>query len=96
MSEGKWSGGIANRTWARTRGRVTDLEGDAERGPRLYEQLADERFLCEVCGRHHALREHRICRAGGTAARLLLAAVAFMVVVAGIAWLAAHSWWVTP
>ena len=62
MSDGKWSGGIANRTWARTSGRVTDLEGDAERGPRLYAQLAGRLFLCETCGRTHPLREHRLCR----------------------------------
>ncbi len=62
MSEGKWSGGRANRTWARSNGQVTYLPGDAARGARLYALLAGERFLCEICGRTHPLREHRICR----------------------------------
>jgi hypothetical protein len=34
----------------------------AERGARLYAQLADEVFWCETCGRTHPLREHRECR----------------------------------
>ena len=63
MSEGKWSGGVANRTWARSQGRATELPGDAERGRRLYAQLAAENFYCQHCGRSHPLREHRVCRA---------------------------------
>jgi hypothetical protein len=62
VSEGKWSGGIANRTWARTNGRVIDLPGDAERGARLYAEHKDEIFWCETCGRTHPLREHQDCR----------------------------------
>lgn len=62
MSDGRWSGGIANRTWTRTDGRVTDLPGDPERARRLTEDLADAVFLDEVCGRTHPLREHRLCR----------------------------------
>ena len=67
MSEGKWTGGIANRTWARSNGVVTDLAGDAERAPRLYEMNRANRFLCEACGRTHPLQEHRDCRAAGAA-----------------------------
>ena len=63
MSDGRWSGGIANRTWARTNGVITDLTGDTERGARLYELVKDERFLCETCRCRHPLREHRECRA---------------------------------
>lgn len=63
MSEGKWSGGIANRTWARSNGTVTDLAGDAERSARLYEMNQAERFLCDSCGELHPLSEHRQCRA---------------------------------
>lgn len=61
MSDGKWSGGAANRNWARPGSRVS-LDGDQERGKRLYAQLAGEPFLCETCGRVHPLREHRQCR----------------------------------
>jgi hypothetical protein len=71
MSDGKWSGGVANRTWQRGT-RVTKWPGDTERGPRLYEQLAGERFLCEICGVMHPLAEHRQCRSAAAhpAARL--------------------------
>ncbi len=62
VSEGKWSGGIANRTWQRTTGRVTDLPGDKERGERLALEMDGERFWCETCGRTHPLIEHRRCR----------------------------------
>lgn len=62
MSEGKWSGGAANRTWARTNGRITDLPGDPERGARLFADHAHEIFWCETCGRTHPLIEHRDCR----------------------------------
>lgn len=101
MSDGKWSGNTRNRTWVRPGSRLRLVGGDAERSARLYDELAAEPFLCDACGRMHALSEHRGCRETGPVsasmvARLLLAAVAFMVVVAGIAWLGAHSWWVTP
>lgn len=61
---GQWSGGVANRTWARPGHRVTDAAGDAERGRRLFAQLAHERFWCDNCGSCHPLIEHRDCRAG--------------------------------
>ena len=60
MSDGKWSGGTANRNWARP-GSRTRVTGDAARGLRLFEELKGERFLCE-CGRLHPLIEHRQCR----------------------------------
>lgn len=63
MSEGKWSGGTANRTWARYAGaRTVDIAGDDERGPRLYDQLKDEIFFCETCKGTHSLAEIRQCR----------------------------------
>jgi hypothetical protein len=63
MSQGKWSGGVANRYWARPGSRREFTPADAELGHRLYEQLAGEGFYCQNCGRLHPLREHRICRA---------------------------------
>ena len=62
MSDGKWSGNTHNRRWERPGSRVRDLQGDAERGHRLYGELAGEPFLCEACGRMHPLAEHRECR----------------------------------
>lgn len=63
MSEGRWSGGTANRTWARYAGAaVVDIAGDAERGPRLYAELADAVFYCETCKGTHPLAEIRNCR----------------------------------
>lgn len=63
MSEGKWSGGAANRSWARYAGaREISTAGDAERGARLFALLASTEFLCETCGTMHALAEHRQCR----------------------------------
>jgi hypothetical protein len=59
---GQWSGGAANRYWQRPGSRLRDVEGDAERGRRLYELLKDERFWCDNCGGMHPLREHRDCR----------------------------------
>lgn len=38
------------------------INENAERSARLGELLADDEFLCETCGRRHALREHRQCR----------------------------------
>ena len=61
MSDGKWSGGTANRNWARPGNRVT-ITDDQARGARLYAELAGEDFLCDTCGRMHPLREHRQCR----------------------------------
>lgn len=61
MSEGKWSGSIANRRWERRRSYAAP---DPERDTRLYQQLASEIFWCEICGRTHPLREHRDCRTG--------------------------------
>ncbi len=63
MSDGKWSGGAANRLWSRPGSR--HYPHDPERGARLYAQLADAVFWCETCGRMHPLREHRECRAAG-------------------------------
>jgi hypothetical protein len=63
VSEGKWSGGIANRTWSRFSGaRVVEFSGDAERSARLDVALAGESFWCEACGQVHPLRQHRECR----------------------------------
>jgi hypothetical protein len=62
MGDGRWSGGAANRTWARPGSRRV-IEGDAERGARLWAAMKDEPFLCETCGMMHPLREHRECRA---------------------------------
>jgi hypothetical protein len=61
---GEWSGGSQNRTWHRTGRRSGPVKGDAERGERLYAQLAGTAFWCETCGGNHALCEHRACRAG--------------------------------
>ena len=62
MSDGKWSGSTNNRTWVRPGSRLRDIRGDADRSARLAEQLADDEFLDETCGRTHPLREHRECR----------------------------------
>jgi hypothetical protein len=63
MPEGKWSGGAANRTWARFSGaRIVDIAGDTERGQRLYAELAGAVFWCETCKGTHPLREIRECR----------------------------------
>jgi hypothetical protein len=60
MSEGKWSGGAANRNWTRPGSRLRTT--DPERDRRLFELMKHERFLCETCGRMHELIEHRACR----------------------------------
>jgi hypothetical protein len=62
MSEGKWSGGSQNRAWVRPGSRLRNIEGDAERGARLFELMKHERFLCDCCGQMHELVEHRECR----------------------------------
>lgn len=62
MSDGKWSGSRVNRYWARPGSRRQGIDGDTERSARLAVLLADDAFLCEVCGRLHALREHKTCR----------------------------------
>ena len=63
MSDGKWSGGIANRTWARPGNRYGgDGMTPAQRHD-LYESVADESFWCDTCEAKHPLREHRDCRA---------------------------------
>ncbi len=59
---GVWSGGIANRSWGRPGSRLRNVPGDAERGQRLFAQLAHVRFWCDNCGRLHPLAEHRDCR----------------------------------
>jgi hypothetical protein len=69
VSDGKWSGGAANRSWSRGTS-VTGWPGDAERSERLFEALASEMFLCEVCGRTHPLDEHTLCRRAKSAAIL--------------------------
>jgi hypothetical protein len=57
---GQWSGGAANRTWARPGVRT---RGDPAVAAALYEALKDTRFWCDNCGSMHPLREHRNCRA---------------------------------
>lgn len=57
---GRWSGGVANRQWARPGVRTA---GDPELATRLDEEMAAVRFWCDNCGRVHPLREHRTCRA---------------------------------
>lgn len=60
---GRWSGGTANRYWQRPGSRLRNVPGDAERGKRLFAQLAQESFWCDNCGDCHPLAEHRACRA---------------------------------
>lgn len=67
MSDGKWSGGRMNRTWSRGTS-VTSWPGDEARSERLFEEMAGEIFLCEVCGRTHPLDEHTLCRRAESAA----------------------------
>jgi hypothetical protein len=50
------------RQWARPGSRLRNVPGDAERGPRLFELMKHERFLCDSCGMMHELIEHRECR----------------------------------
>jgi len=59
----KWQGGTANGGFVRAGSRKV-VPGDEARGKRLFELLAAVPFLCETCGQMHALREHRLCRAG--------------------------------
>jgi hypothetical protein len=59
---GEWTGGAANRHWQRKGYRGPVAADDAERGARLYAELAETPFWCEVCGGTHPLREHRNCR----------------------------------
>ena len=63
MSEGRWSGGAANRTWVRPGSRRSMTAEDVERGHRLYQQMKGVAFLCETCGQMHPLAEHQTCRA---------------------------------
>lgn len=56
---GKWSGGVANRQWARPGMRT---HGDPALAARLDEELASVPFWCDNCGSMHPLREHRDCR----------------------------------
>ena len=69
MSDGRWSGGTNNRTWARPGSRVRDDKLPAaarreaeERSARLAALMADVPFLDETCGRMHPLSEHAACR----------------------------------
>ena len=62
MSDGKWSGGLANRTWARPGNRYGDDGLTPEQQHALFEEHADEPFWDETCGQVHPLREHRQCR----------------------------------
>lgn len=62
MSDGKWSGGAANRTWSRPGSRHVHVHGDTERARRLYEQMKDVPFLCDTCGQMHPMVEHQRCR----------------------------------
>jgi len=62
MSDGKWSGGRANRNWARPGSRRRAVEGDAERSARLAADLADAVFYCETCHGSHPLRDMGTCR----------------------------------
>jgi hypothetical protein len=61
MSDGKWSGGVANRNWTRPGSRLR-LADDSARALRLWQLMKHERFLCETCGKMHELIEHRLCR----------------------------------
>jgi len=63
MSDGKWSGGAANRTWARPGSRYQSDGLTEEQRNALYEEHADDPFWDESCGQVHPLREHRECRA---------------------------------
>ena len=63
MSDSKWSGGIANRTWARPGNRYGSDGLDDDQRAALYDSVKDESFWCETCEGHHPLREHRLCRA---------------------------------
>ena len=62
MSDGKWSGGAANRAWIRPGSRYRRDGLSDDRRHELYEQMAGESFYCEACGGHHPLREHQACR----------------------------------
>ena len=70
MSDGEWTGGIANRAWIRPGNRNLNVQGDRDRGPRLAALMANEEFWCDTCEARHALIEHRACRAAATAAIL--------------------------
>jgi hypothetical protein len=59
---GQWTGASLNRTWQHPGSRARNVDGDKERGARLYSHLAHEWFWCEVCKRTHPLWEHRRCR----------------------------------
>jgi len=59
---GEWTGSSQNRHWQRTGHRGGPVDGDAERGERLFEELADVSFWCETCGGCHALAGHQACR----------------------------------
>ena len=60
---GQWSGGAANRQWARPGRRVFDTPADRARFAEKFPHLMDARFWCDNCGGNHPLREHRDCRA---------------------------------
>jgi hypothetical protein len=61
LSDGKWSGGAANRSWNRPGSRAV-LADDSARALRLWQLMRHERFLCEACGQMHELIEHQACR----------------------------------
>ena len=64
---GEWSGGSANRSWHRTGHRGAPVDGDTERGARLFAELAGTPFWCDTCGGCHPLAEHAACRDAQTA-----------------------------
>lgn len=62
MSGYEWAGGIANGGFQRAGSRIRNVPGDAERGVRLFRQLAGAIFYHERCGGSHPLAEHRKCK----------------------------------
>lgn len=74
MSEGKWSGGSANRAWTRPGSRRGMTAADIQLGHRLYEQMRTVPFLCDGCGMMHPLQEHHACREAESARPNIIAA----------------------
>lgn len=59
---GEWSGGSANYRWQRAGHRGGPVDGDTERGARLFAELAGTPFWCDTCNGCHPLAEHAACR----------------------------------
>lgn len=74
MSDGKWSGGAANRSWNRPGSRLRAGPETAQRDHRLYEQMKDLPFYCETCGQMHPMVEHQRCRDAESARPNIIAA----------------------